>query len=95
MHTHPKLTHEEHYTRAMLMGLEYDWRDGSYFYEVPNDQVYMDAVTLEVIDIDICLNRLMERDLAVVNWNTTPTMEPYHVWKEKKDAGCLQGGASS
>jgi hypothetical protein len=25
-----KLTHDEHTTRAMLMGLVYDWRDGTY-----------------------------------------------------------------
>ena len=48
-----KLTHKEHAARAMLMGLFYDWRDGTYcdgnYISGPTSEGMIDANTLEPI----------------------------------------------
>ncbi len=45
------MTHEEHIARAMLMGREYDWRDGTYMVN-GSTKGLIDAITLEPISSD-------------------------------------------
>jgi hypothetical protein len=51
-----KLTHKEHVARAMLMGREYDWRDGTYMVNGAGDHL-IDANTLESVEFETAANR--------------------------------------
>lgn len=80
------LTYEEHCARAMLMGLEYDWRDGTY--NAPDGMDSWDAnnmidcLTLQPITYEEARNRKVvpyeecshdERDqyVGVLPWEVT------------------------
>lgn len=53
-----ELTHNEHRARAMLLGLWYDWRDGTYNNE--DGRVTINALTLENDDFPIYSDRRKE-----------------------------------
>lgn len=54
-----KFTHAEHKARAMLLGMEYDWRDGTYMKRIEAMRYdYFDAETLEQMSVDDCIARM-------------------------------------
>lgn len=73
-----KMTHKEHVARAMLMGLEYDWRDGTYcngmdVFGGPSNQGMIDCVSLEKISTDSLEARMVSNrigNLSPPDWET-------------------------
>jgi hypothetical protein len=52
-------THAEHQARAMMLGMEYDWRDCTYFKRIDTMIYhYFDGETLEQMSVDDCLARM-------------------------------------
>lgn len=75
-----KLTHKEHAARAMLMGLVYDWRDGTYCHidqagiALAGDLI--DAETLDHITLHEANGRNVMGDRAEdVSWRTPPKQD--------------------
>lgn len=78
------LTHEEHQARAMLMGLMYDWRDGTYclprYPKAPSAKGMIDCLTLEPLWRQATPRDhtdLRSHNLGKYEWNDPPHITPW------------------
>lgn len=79
----PKMTHAEHTARAMLLGMVYDWRDGTYCHFDPEGDgigiTYLgalDAMTLQPYDCSI-EHRIRDWGFISVRHTDPPQPTPY------------------
>jgi hypothetical protein len=86
-----KLTHAEHDARAMLIGLVYDWRDGTYCSENsegdPNTACMLDAITLEPVELITIHNRLNSWGHRNQKYRVWARPETPYAFKEEMDDG--------
>jgi hypothetical protein len=59
-------THAEHQARAMLMGMDYDWRDCTYVTKPDDagDCMYFCGETLVELSFEQCMSRMKAADTA-------------------------------
>lgn len=75
-----RLSHSEHTARAMLMGLHYDWRDGTYCKchptGGPSSANMLDCLTLELITYEIIVQR-ESAGYMVADWDKPEEPTPW------------------
>ena len=81
-----KMTHSEHAARAMLLGMKYDWRDGTYCKGTdqtngPGSNDMIDCVTLERVSFLDTFDRMGENKInlgeGTFSWHTPRWETPW------------------
>lgn len=69
-------THAEHQTRAMLLGMIYDWRDCTYI-SLEGTLNYFDAETLQPMNYEQCMGRMRQWETGHMTQDHLPEPTPY------------------